>query len=450
MHNITVKDFPHLDFGDVRRDQRFVTLIESISHQPGGSIPGLSKNWYDTKAAYNFFKNEEVTLEILKQTVLDYGVTQVKEQSQLLIIHDISNVSFNTSEAEDLGYLDHGAGKGILSYNSIAASVDGLPLALMYQNTWTRPPEEMGKAKNRKIRNFEDKESYEWYKGITKVNESLGLDVQKIHIADRQADVYELFFSAYTQQTDLLIRAHFNRKLSNGSTLWDNITQQPSKGTIELMIPDSTGKKKKLIKAAVQYEQVEILRPSNSKDKYESVELTAIQVTQTEPANEEDSLQWRLLTTLETTSLDDVLKCIRWYTYRWLIERFHYVLKSGTKIEELQLKKATSLQKAISVYSLAAFRIMQLVYESRQHPDVSCEVILTGPQWKTLYMLIKKTDQVPEQPPNLQQAVMWIGRLGGHLGRKSDGPPGLKTVWLGYKHLCNAAAIYELINLGKG
>jgi len=450
MHKVTVKDFPHLDFGDIRRDQRFVTLIDSISQRPGSSIPRQSNSWYDTKAAYNFFKNSEVTIEGLKQTINAYGVSQVKDHCQLLVIHDISNISFNTLEAEGLGYLDHGAGQGILCYNSIAASVDGLPLALMYQHTWTRPAEEMGKAKKRRSRNFEDKESYEWYQGITTVNKSLGERVQKIHIADRQADIYELFFSAYEQQTDLLIRAHFNRKLSNGSALWDNVAQQPVKGTIKLMIPDATGKNKQQIEATVQYEQVEILRPSTSKDKYESVELSAIQVTQIGPVkNEEDRIQWRLLTTLEVKSLVDVLQYIKWYTYRWLIERFHYILKSGTKIEELQLKQATSLQKAISVYSLAAFRIMQLVYESRQYPQLNCEVILTKAQWQTLYMLINKSNQIPKQAPSLQQAVMWIGRLGGHLGRKSDGPPGLKTVWLGYHQLCQATTIFELTNLGK-
>lgn len=450
MHKVSVKDFPYLDFGDIRRDQRFVTLIDNISQQPGSSIPRQNGSWYDTKAAYNFFKNSEVTTEGLKQTISAYGASQVKDHCQLLVIHDISNISFNTLEAEGLGYLDYGAGQGILCYNSIAASVDGLPLALMYQHTWIRPAEEMGKAKKRKSRNFEDKESYEWYQGITTVNKSLGERVQKIHIADRQADIYELFFSAYEQQTDLLIRAHFNRKLSNGSALWDNVAQQPVRGTINLMIPDATGKNKQQIEAAVQYEQVEILRPSTSKDKYESVELTAIQVTQTGSVkNEEDRIQWRLLTTLEVKSLTDVLQYIKWYTYRWLIERFHYILKSGTKIEELQLKQATSLQKAISVYSLVAFRIMQLVYESRQHPQVNCEVILTKAQWQTLYMLINKSDQIPKQAPGLQQAVMWIGRLGGHLGRKSDGPPGLKTVWLGYHQLCQATAIFELTNLGK-
>ena len=63
---------------------------------------------------------------------------------------------------------------------------------------------------------------------------------------------------------------------------------------------------------------------------------------------------------MEIKSVSDVLQFVKWYTYRWLIERFHYVLKSGTKIEELQLKDAESLQKAIAVYSMAAFSTLKL------------------------------------------------------------------------------------------
>ena len=60
--------------------------------------------------------------------------------------------------------------------------------------------------------------------------------------------------------------------------------------------------------------------------------------------------------------------------------------------------------------------------------------------------LINKNHNLPQEPPSLFQAVRWIGRLGGHLGRKSDGPPGLKTVWLGYQRLCDAASMYETMN----
>jgi hypothetical protein len=287
---------------------------------------------------------------------------------------------------------------------------------------------------------------------MTEVNELLGAGIHKIHIADREADVYELFFSAYEDNTDLLIRSHYNRSLSDGSHLWDAVSSSQKKGTIELSVPDEKGRKVRKIKASVRYEAVEILRPWTSKSSYKSVELTAIEIKQT-GAQEAEPIHWQLLTTLEVNQLKDILKYIEWYTYRWLIERFHYVLKSGTKIEELRLKQASSLQKAIALYSIAGFRIMQLVYESRTFPDANCEVILTRAQWHVLYMLVHKSNEIPKEPPTLSEAVKWIARLGGHLGRTSDGPPGLKTTWLGYQRICDAADVYELLNsqnLGKG
>ena len=45
---------------------------------------------------------------------------------------------------------------------------------------------------------------------------------------------------------------------------------------------------------------------------------------------------------------------------------------------------------------------------------------------------------------------MWIGRLTEPLGRKSDSPPGLKTVWQGYQQLCHAASVYELMTQKSG
>ncbi len=447
MHKITVKDFPHLDFGDKRRDQRFVSIINNISTQPGSSIPKQNQRWYDTKATYEFYKNEEVSIGALKKTMMHYGAKQVSDKKQLLIIQDISNVSYNDLQAGSLGYLDNKEGRGILCYSSMAVTTEGLPLSLLYQHTWVRPLDELGKSAKRKQTRFEDKESYRWYEGMQEVNNLLEPSMHKIHIADREADIYELFFHAFDPNTDLLIRARHNRQLCDGSQLWDNIATQPAAATLSLDIPDKTGRKKLQVEAEVKYHQVEILRPATNKHSYESVVLTAIEIKETNSNNkkEEDTIHWKLLTSLGISSVSDALQCVKWYTFRWLIERFHYVLKSGTKVEELQLKDAASLQKAINVYSLAAFRVMQLVYESRHQPAVSCEIVLTRAQWVTLYMLIHKSNEMPKQPPSLQQAVLWIGRLGGHIGRKSDGPPGLKTVWLGYQQLCHAASVYELM-----
>jgi hypothetical protein len=455
MHQVTVKDFPAINFGDIRRSERFVSIINNISSQPGSSIPKQNANWYDTKATYSFFKNEDITPAMLQQAIADYGFRQIGDCERILIAHDMSQISYNDLQAEGLGYLAHKEGRGIICYSSIAISEEGIPLSLLYQHNWTRHPEELGKTKNRKTNAFEDKESYHWYKGMQAVNEQLGDSIQKVHIADREADIYELFFCAYEAKTDLLIRAHQKRKLEDGSELWNTVAGLKAEAVIELQIPDQAGKKKISIEAEVRYHDVEILRPYFNSSQYESVEMTAIEVKQVSAQQswQDEPVLWRLLTTLPVKTVAHSLQCVKWYCYRWLIERFHYVLKSGTRIEQLQLKQAGSLQKAIHVYSIAAMRIMQLVYQSRQTPNVTCEVVLTKEQWSILYMLIHKTHVLPGQPPTLCEAITWIGRLGGHLGRKSDGPPGLKTVWLGYQRICDAANIFEqlitLQNLGK-
>jgi hypothetical protein len=445
MHDVKIEDFSGIDFGDIRREKRFVTLINNISSQPGSSIPNLNKDWYDVKATYEFFKNKEVSLEALKKVESLYGSKQVEEQMQLLVVHDISTISFNHLQAEGLGYLANKEGRGILCYSSLAVSTQGLPMSLLYQHTWVRPLHELGKASKRSNRSFEDKESHNWYSAMREVNDLLGSQIQKIHIADREADIYELFFNAYEPNTDLLIRAKHNRKTEKGP-IWDLVASHPAAATVSLELPDPSGKKKQTVEAELRYQPVKILRPARSQDKYESVLLTAIEVREksVNTKNREDVLHWKLLTTLDIGSVSEALKCVKWYTYRWLIERFHYVLKSGTKIEELQLKQAASLQKAIIVYSMAAFRIMQLVYKARHYPKLNCELVLTPTQWKVLYILIHKKKEVPIETPTLLQVVMWIGKLGGHLGRKSDGPPGLKTVWIGYQHLCKATNLYEI------
>jgi len=48
-----------------------------------------------------------------------------------------------------------------------------------------------------------------------------------------------------------------------------------------------------------------------------------------------------------------------------------------------------------------------------------------------------KGRSVPETAPSIEEAVSWIARLGGYLGRKSDGPPGMVAIWRGWKRLAD-------------
>ena len=60
-------------------------------------------------------------------------------------------------------------------------------------------------------------------------------------------------------------------------------------------------------------------------------------------------------------------------------------------------------------------------------------------------MLGLPTKIPPSEPPRLGQCVRWIAQLGGFLGRKGDGDPGVKTLWRGLQRLNDIAATWQLL-----
>ena len=44
------------------------------------------------------------------------------------------------------------------------------------------------------------------------------------------------------------------------------------------------------------------------------------------------------------------------------------------------------------------------------------------------------------QPPRLNTVIRMVATLGGFLGRKSDGEPGVKTLWIGMQRVADFAA----------
>ena len=79
------------------------------------------------------------------------------------------------------------------------------------------------------------------------------------------------------------------------------------------------------------------------------------------PPPREKSVKWLLLTTLPVTNLDQAVQCLEWYTARWLIERYHYTLKSGCRLEQLQLEQAHRIEKALATYFCPAKKSLKKV-----------------------------------------------------------------------------------------
>lgn len=66
----------------------------------------------------------------------------------------------------------------------------------------------------------------------------------------------------------------------------------------------------------------------------------------------------------------------------------------------------------------------------RTCPDLDAHLIFDPDEIRSAYLLTKT--RAPAQP-KLNEVLLLIARLGGFLGRKGDGEPGAKTIWLGLR-----------------
>jgi hypothetical protein len=151
-------------------------------------------------------------------------------------------------------------------------------------------------------------------------------------------------------------------------------------------------------------------------------------VEECEPAAGVKPLRWLLWTTLPVANWDEALVVVQIYEKRWLIERYHYVLKSGCGIEQVQLETAERLERALAVCCIVAWRLLWLTYQARATPDVQRGSVFARHQWQALVCTTQRTAVPPSEPPTLREAVRMVAQLGGFLGRKGEGSRGQGAV----------------------
>ena len=80
-----------------------------------------------------------------------------------------------------------------------------------------------------------------------------------------------------------------------------------------------------------------------------------------------------------------------------------------------------------------AWRINRLMRLGRTLPDLPADLLFEPDEWRAAFILNKKP--VPRQTPTLNTVVRLIAQRGGFLGRKHDGEPGARTIWLGMQEI---------------
>jgi hypothetical protein len=431
----------HVDLGDQRLNQRLVKLVDDLLRAPEASVPEASGDWAATKAAYRFWDNRRVDPDDIHAAHRDVTLERIDahRHEPLLVIQDTTSFDFTDHpDTTGLGYLAHRKRFGFWLHTALAVTCAGVPLGPLHQSTWTRDPKTLGKRALRNKKETADKESQRWLDALAATEAALPQGQTVITVADREADFYDLFAAQRRPGSHLLIRAKPRRRVRQGEGLLSRAvraTEAAGTMTGELRRGDDRPLRQAVL--TIRFATVDIAPPSTHLRRKElpHLRLTAILAEEENPPAGQEPVRWWLLTTLPITGWADAMQAVAWYTLRWLVERDHYVLKSGCRIEQLQLETAERLQRALATYAVVAWRLLWLTYEARRQPEASCEGVLTPEQWQVLHQVVKKTDRMPASPPSLHEAVRQIARLGGFLARKGDGEPGVKTIWRGLRRL---------------
>lgn len=434
-------DFQTADLGDGRLDARLRRIAQALARKPNASIPQACKTWGLAKSVYRFVDNPKVSHAKILEPHATATWQRAGAHPTVLAIQDTTSLNYSHLQATDgLGTLgNESAARGLWVHTTIAVTPERLPLGLVHQAVWVRPPEESGKRAQRRLRDIEEKESVKWLHALraTTALQAAAPHARLIHVGDRESDIYELFVEALALQPpcDLLVRAARNRRVeSSERTLWETLCAQPVQAEFDVVVPRKPGKRERTARLEVRYDSV-LLRPPACKPHLPPVRLGAVYLNEPVAPPSEPPLSWMLLTTLPVRCVQDAQRVAQYYGVRPFIEVFHRTLKTGCRIEKLQLETVDRLTAALALYSIVAYRVLFLTMIGRAHPDGPCTVLFDDDEWQSLFCFVNRTRRPPDTPLTLAEAIRLVACLGGFLGRKQDGSPGAEVLWRGLREL---------------
>jgi hypothetical protein len=182
----------------------------------------------------------------------------------------------------------------------------------------------------------------------------------------------------------------------------------------------------------MSFQKVLIQPPQNgaSWDKQE-IAAWVIRVWEPEPPVGTEPLEWLLVTTVAMDSAEQAWERVRWYAWRWLLEDFHHVLKTGCQIERRQMRRVDALCRLLAILTPIALRLLCLREIAQSAPEADATEVVSA----EVVQVVARLAQRPTAQMSARDLWRTIASFGGYFNRKGDGPPGWKTLWRGWLYL---------------
>ena len=307
-------------FGDRRLNQRAASLLDTFGAKPTLSIPGAARGWAETQAAYRFFDHARVSAETVLEPHVAATLERARAHPVVLAIQDTTELDFTgKDDIEGLGPLTYEAQRGLHLHPTFLVTPERVPLGVFDAWLWARDPEHFGQSS--KGLPIEDKESVRWLEGYQRLGEVAPElpDTRLVYLADREADIYELFVEANNTAVELLVRANHDRALTDGAKLRQQVLDSPSLGAVTFELPKTAKRRARTVTQSLHAKRVRIRAPKGKATLAASVEPTAVLAHETDPPEGEIAVQWLLLTTLPVDTFEQAVEKMQWYLCRWEI-----------------------------------------------------------------------------------------------------------------------------------
>ena len=417
------------------------------------ALPKAAGAWSHTKALYRFMANEKVTHGAIIAAHARATAEKCRGRDRILVIQDTTHCSFGGREDEpSLGPVDtDGHTTGFLCHSALAVDpATGRPLGCLAQKVWARSRTPYARDESTEKRRKRDRESGKWADvaraaaAALSGAESPGPLV--IEVFDREGDHFDTIEALDALDHDFVIRAGRDRSLDaeeddeEAASLREAAATATQLGTCELTVPARPGHPERTALLKVRSTQVDFLPPKARNRQGMSQGVNLVYAVEETPPPGADRICWLLLTRQPANTLQAAIAVLDIYRLRWLIEEFHMGLKTGCALEKRELRTFARLTNLLAVCTPIAVEMLALRDLTRSAPSTRAVEILPPVRFAALRLLCPKL--LPDA--TLHDALRAIAGLGGFLGRKSDGEPGWRRLWIGFRDLLAAERLLEL------
>jgi hypothetical protein len=464
------REFGACRLGDARLNQRLVKLAKRMAADPSASTPDQMRWWSESKAAYRFMDNERVRFETIIEPHCQATRQATTRGGRSLVIHDTTEVSYATwnQPRKGLGLTGNGRKQGFHLHTALrlnAGNQEILGLAGQILFAAVPAPKPVGKKRETALEAKRRPRTSEiWQKLIAMVG-APPVGERVTHVCDRGADNYEVFSQAFLLGTDWIVRAaHLHRKVRcvNGQesgnpracpSLSTNelLASLPFAGAAQLAVVARPGRRARTALVQLRWTSLWMPRPNPCSlwaqaQAPQWLKMQVLEVVETNPPERlkrvtrrdaaDQPLRWVLYTSLPISSLEEAQGVAADYSRRPVIEEYHKALKTGCQIEQRQYHTGARLARITGILSITAIRLLRMKSVARVEPERPAHEVAPAEWVAALYE--HRTGEHPRYAARwpvgswtIREFVRQLAMLGGHLGRKCDGPPGWLTLWRG-------------------